>query len=142
MAKMNNLNKCMFDGNLGRDAQIFPYDDGNKKMAALSIATNDSIGDKEYTNWHRVIVFGKIVDAIEKLYKKGKHVLVEGARHQVREYTDSEGVKKFTSEFVINGFGSSIRLMGGAPTAAAAGDAAVPEALTPEVLPDDEKPPF
>ncbi len=74
---MNTLrNQVQLIGNLGNDPEIITYDN-NKKMAKISLATNESYtnakGEKiENTQWHKVVFFGKTVGIVEKYLQKGK----------------------------------------------------------------------
>lgn len=108
------MNKVLLTGNLGRDPQIYDDKEDSKPMAVLSMATNEFVGSgddrKKFTEWHRVVVFGAIVAAIKKYYKKGKSVEVEG-RLRTRKWADAEGITRWTTEIVSR----SIRLLGSAP---------------------------
>ena len=80
--------------------------EGGKKLANLSIATNEVYykenGDKvEKTEWHRVTAWGKTADIIEKYVTKGKEIAIEGKLTH-RSYDDKDGVKRFITEVVAN----------------------------------------
>ena len=103
---MNTLrNQVQLIGNLGNDPEIITYDN-NKKMAKISLATNESYtnakGEKiENTQWHKVVFFGKIVEVVEQYLQKGKEVLISG-KITYSEYTDKEGNKRYSTEIVAN----------------------------------------
>lgn len=99
---MNNLkNKVQLIGNLGNAPEIKVLD-GGKKLARISLATNETYknakGEKiTETQWHNVIAWDKTAEIVEKYFTKGLEVLVEGKLVN-RNYTDKEGVKKYVTE--------------------------------------------
>lgn len=103
---MNALkNKVQLIGNVGQDPEIKNFE-GGKKLAHLTIATNDSYrndkGEKvEQTEWHRVIAWGKTAEIIEKFVTKGKEVAIEGKLTH-RSYDDKNGEKRYITEVVVN----------------------------------------
>ena len=105
---MNSLkNKVQLIGNLGNAPEIKTLD-GGKKLARLSLATNESYknakGEKiTETQWHNVIVWDKTAEIIEKYFTKGLEVMVEGKLIN-RNYTDKDGIKRYTTEVQANEF--------------------------------------
>jgi single-strand DNA-binding protein len=103
---MNALrNKVQLIGNIGMTPEIKTLD-GGKKLAKMSIATNESYKNAKgelvkETQWHNLIAWGKTADIIEKYLKKGSEVAIEGKLIN-RNYTDKEGVKKYITEIQIN----------------------------------------
>ncbi len=103
---MNALrNKVQLIGNLGANPEIKTLD-GGKKLAKMTIATNESYknskGEKiTETQWHNLIAWGKTVDIIEKYLTKGSEVAIEGKLLN-RSYTDKEGQKRYITEIQIN----------------------------------------
>ena len=103
---MNTLkNKVQLIGHVGQDPEIKNLE-GGKKIATISIATNDSYtnakGEKvEQTEWHRVIAWGKTAEIIEKYVQKGKEIAIEGKLSN-RSYDDANGVKRYVTEVVVN----------------------------------------
>ena len=94
-------NKVQLIGNLGNAPEIKILD-GGKKLARLSLATNETYknakGEKiTETQWHNVIAWDKTAEIVEKYFTKGLEVLVEGKLVN-RNYTDKEGVKKYVTE--------------------------------------------
>jgi single-strand DNA-binding protein len=92
-----SLNKCFLIGHLGQDPEIKVSPSGDK-YARFSVATTErwknAQGEKqEKTEWHNIVVNGKLVDVVEKYLHKGQQVSVEG-KIQYREYTDRDGTKK------------------------------------------------
>lgn len=105
---MNNLrNKVQLIGHLGMNPDVRTTDSG-KKMARLSIATNETYknGKGEWVNdtqWHNVIAWGKTAEIAEKSLQKGTEVLVEGKLVH-REYTDKTGTKRYATDVVASEF--------------------------------------
>lgn len=98
-------NKVQLIGHVGQEPEIKTFD-GGKKVANLTIATNDYyINDKgekvEQTEWHRVTAWGKVADIIEKYVEKGKEIAIEGKLTH-RSYDDKDGTKRYISEVVVN----------------------------------------
>jgi single-strand DNA-binding protein len=111
-----SLNKVSLIGNLGNDPEIRNLPNGGK-VANLSIATSESWRDKnsgerkEKTEWHRVVVFNEnLVKIIEQYVHKGDKVYVEGSL-QTRKWTDQGGAEKYSTEVVLNGFGSVLTML-------------------------------
>ena len=104
---MNTLkNRVQLIGNVGNDPEIKNLD-GGKKLASLSIATNESYtNDKgervEQTEWHRVTAWGKTAEIIEKYVTKGKEVAIEGKLSH-RSYDDKNGEKRYITEIIVSG---------------------------------------
>lgn len=98
-------NKVQLIGNVGNDPEIKNFD-GGKKVANLTIATNDSYkndkGEKvEQTEWHKVVAWGKTADIIEKYVSKGIQIAIEGKLTH-RSYDDKNGEKRYITEVVAN----------------------------------------
>ena len=97
-------NKVQLIGHVGQDPEIKQLENG--RVANFTIATNESYtnakGEKvEQTEWHRVSAWGKTVDIIEQLLKKGSHVAIEGKLTH-RSYDDKDGNKRYITEVVAN----------------------------------------
>jgi len=100
-----SLNKVMLIGHLGRDPEIRFMPSG-KAVANFSMATTESWSDKdgnkeERTEWHRIVVFGKLAEICNQYLSKGRQVYIEG-RLQTREWEDKEGNKRTTTEVVVS----------------------------------------
>lgn len=100
------INKVILIGNLGKDPEV-RFTPGGQAVANFNIATSESWTDKntqqkvEKTEWHRIVVWGKLAELCGEYLKKGRQCYVEG-RLQTREWTDKEGQKKYTTEIVAN----------------------------------------
>lgn len=113
------LNKVLLMGNLGRDPEV-RFTTGGTSVANFSIATNESWKDKngqlqEKTEWHRIVVWGKLAELCGEYLKKGRQAFIEG-RLQTREWTDKEGKKNYSTEIVAN----NVQFIGGRPEGAGA----------------------
>jgi len=103
---MNALrNKVQLIGHVGQDPEIKNLD-GGKKVANVTIATNDSYtndkGEKvEQTEWHKAVAWGKTAEIIEKYVTKGKEIALEG-KLTYRSYEDKNGEKRFLTEVVVH----------------------------------------
>jgi len=98
-------NTVQLIGHVGQEPEIKTFD-GGKKLANLTIATNDSYkndkGEKvETTEWHKVVAWGKTADIIEKYVTKGKEIAIEGKLTH-RSYDDKNGEKRYITEVVVN----------------------------------------
>ncbi|MCY1003953.1 single-stranded DNA-binding protein [Myxococcus sp. MISCRS1] len=97
------VNKVMLIGNLGGDPEV-RFTTNGLAVANFRIATSESWTDKEgkkqeRTEWHRIVVWGKLAELCGEYLKKGRKVWVEG-RLQTREWTDKEDRKNYTTEVV------------------------------------------
>ena len=94
-----SLNNIHLIGNTGRDPEIRATSSGTR-VANLSLATTDGWGDREKTNWHRLVVFGKLVDVVEQYVKKGDRIYVSG-RMEYDSY-ERDGQTIPTAEVVVD----------------------------------------
>ena len=98
-------NSVQLIGNLGGDPDVKEFE-GGKKKASFSIATTDTYknakGEKiKDTQWHNVVIWGKLAGVAEKYLKKGSQVAVEGKLTH-RSYETSAGEKRYVTEIVVN----------------------------------------
>ena len=103
---MLNMNRATLLGHAGRDPEIRDLNNGEKD-ATSTLATTEKWKDREgqpaeATEWHRVVVYGPTVAAVETMLRKGDAVLVEG-RIATREYRDREDVARTVTEIVVAG---------------------------------------
>jgi single-strand DNA-binding protein len=111
-----SVNKVILVGNLGKDPEVRRMQNGNP-VVNLSVATSESWRDKatgerkEKTEWHRVVIFSEGLAKIAEQYlKKGSKIYLEGAL-QTRKYTDAQGVEKYSTEIVLQGFNSTLTML-------------------------------
>ena len=102
---MGSLNKALIIGRLGKDPEV-RYTQGGQAVASFSVATdskwtNKSGEKQEKTEWHRIKAWGKLAELAGEYLAKGRQVYVEG-RIETSEYTDKEGVKKYSTEIVAD----------------------------------------
>jgi single-strand DNA-binding protein len=115
-----SVNKVMLVGNLGRDPET-RYTGGGQAVANFSVATSETYKDKngerqKRTEWHKIVVWGKLAEIAQQYLKKGSLVFIEG-RIQSREWQDKEGQKRTSFEIVASNF----RMLGSRAEGAAAG---------------------
>lgn len=105
---MAYLNKVMIIGNIGKDPEYKNLQNG--KVANFSIATTrrwkDNNGEtKEQTDWHSIVVFGKMVDTMQNLHIcKGTSLYVEGEIHNRSWTENTTGLKRYTTEIQVMNF--------------------------------------
>lgn len=108
------LNKATLIGNVGSDPEVKTMPSGDK-VANLSLATSERWKDKstgerkEKTEWHRVVVFGKLADVVESYVKKGSKLYIEG-KIQTRKW-EKDGVDRYSTEIVLQGFGGTMVML-------------------------------
>lgn len=111
MAK--GINKVILVGNLGQDPEI-RHTANSTAVANLRIATSESWKDKqtgeqrENTEWHSVVLFGKTAEIAGQYLKKGRQVYLEG-KLQTRKWQDKSGNDRYTTEIVAN----DMQMLGG-----------------------------
>lgn len=100
------VNKVILVGNLGNDPDVRFTPNGNA-VANLSVATSESWKDKntgqpeERTEWHRVVIFGKLAEFAQQYLRKGSKVYIEG-KLQTRKWQGQDGQDKYTTEVVVD----------------------------------------
>ncbi len=113
---MRGINKVILVGTLGRDPEIRYAPNGNA-IANLSVATSEQWTDKntgqkqERTEWHRVVIFGKLAEIAGEYLRKGSQCYFEG-KLQTRKWTDQNGVDRYTTEVVVDQRGT-MQMLGG-----------------------------
>ena len=113
-----SLNKVMLIGNLGRDPEVRSFQNGGK-VCNLRIATSETWKDRntgerrEKTEWQSVAVFSEgLVRVCEQYLRKGSKVYVEG-QLQTRKWQDQSGQDRYSTEVVLQGFGSTLTMLDG-----------------------------
>ncbi len=111
------INKVILVGNLGNDPEIRYMPNGGA-VANITIATSDSWRDKatgeqrEKTEWHRVVLFGKLAEVAGEYLRKGSQVYIEG-QLQTRKWQNQQGQDQYTTEVVVQGFNGVMQMLGG-----------------------------
>jgi single-strand DNA-binding protein len=98
-----SVNKVILVGRLGRDPET-RYTGGGQAVCNFSLATDETFKDRsgekqKRTEWHKIVVWGKLAELVQQYLKKGREVYLEG-RIQSREWTDKEGQKRTSYEIV------------------------------------------
>jgi len=113
-----SLNKVMLIGNLGRDPEVRSFQNGGK-VCNLRIATSETWKDRntgerrEKTEWHSVAIFNEgLVRVAEQYLRKGSKVYIEG-QLQTRKWQDQSGQDRYSTEVVLQGFGSTLTMLDG-----------------------------
>lgn len=116
------VNKVILVGNVGQDPEM-RYMPSGGAVCNLSIATSESWNDKqtgekkEQTEWHRVVLFGKLAEIAGEYVKKGTQLYIEG-KLQTRKWTDQSGVDRYSTEVVVKVDGT-MQMLGGNKQSAA-----------------------
>ena len=97
------VNKVQLLGNIGKDPEVRETKAGN--VANMVIATSERYTDKsgqkqEKTEWHNLVVFGKLADVVAKYVKKGDKLYVEGSI-TTRKWEDKEGNTRYNTEIKV-----------------------------------------
>jgi len=110
-----SVNKAIILGRVGQDPKIM--DGRNGKFATFSIATTDRAYTKqdgtvipERTEWHNIVVNGKLVQIVESFVKKGTMLYIEG-QIRTRKYTDNSNIERSSTEIHIGGMDSKMELL-------------------------------
>jgi len=112
---MANLrNSVQLIGRLGKDPEVKTFETG-KRLATITLATNEIYknhkGEKvSDTQWHSLVIWGKLVDIVSKYLKKGSEIAIEGKLVH-RTYETSGGDKKYVTEITVN----DLVMLGGKP---------------------------
>jgi len=107
------VNKAIIVGTLGQDPEV-RYTANGGAVANISVATNESWRDKatgeaqERTEWHRIVMFGKLAEIAQQYLKKGSQAYFEG-RIQTRKWQDQSGNDRYSTEIVAN----EMQMLGG-----------------------------
>ena len=109
---MSGINKVILIGRLGADPEVKTVT-GGQTVARLSVATSENWTDREgkkqeRTEWHRVVVWGKLAELCGKYLTKGRQAYIEG-RIQTRSWEDQQGQKRYSTEVVAN----TVQFLGG-----------------------------
>jgi len=107
------INKVILVGNLGADPEV-RYMPSGGAVTNLRVATTDSWKDKqsgeqqERTEWHRIVLFGRLAEIAGEYLRKGSQVYLEG-RLQTRKWQGQDGNDRYTTEIVAN----DMQMLGG-----------------------------
>jgi len=111
-----SVNKVMLLGNLGADPDV-RYTPSGDAVANVRLATSESWKDKntgapqERTEWHRIVMFGKLAEIVKQYLHKGSKIYVEGKQH-TRKWQGQDGQDRYTTEVVVDINGTMVMLDG------------------------------
>ncbi|WP_187488949.1 single-stranded DNA-binding protein [Duffyella gerundensis] len=117
------VNKVILVGNLGQDPEVRYMPNGGA-VANITLATSETWRDKqtgenrELTEWHRVVLFGKLAEVAGEYLRKGSQVYIEG-QLRTRKWQGTDGQDKYTTEIVVN-TGGTMQMLGGRGNSAGA----------------------
>ena len=100
------INKAVIVGTLGKDPEIKYAANGNA-VVNVSVATNESWKDRdtgekqERTEWHRIVMFGRLGEIASQYLKKGSQAYFEG-RIKTSKWQDDSGMDRYSTEIVVN----------------------------------------
>jgi len=100
------VNRVTLIGRVGKDPEI-KHLDGDRTVVNFTLATSEKYKDKETTEWHRIVIWGKLAEVVEKYVHKGDLLYLEG-RIQSREY-EKDGQKQRAYEIIAN----QMKMLGG-----------------------------
>lgn len=111
-----SVNKVILLGRLGQDPEL-KYTPNGAAVCSFSMATTESWTDKqgqkqEKTEWHKIVVWGKLAELCNQYLAKGRQAFVEG-RLQTRSWDDKDGVKRYTTEVMA----ATVQFIGGSSNA-------------------------
>ncbi len=135
------VNKVIIVGNLGKDPEI-RYMPSGGAAANITIATSESWKDKtsgeqkDRTEWHRVVFFGKLAEIVGEYLKKGSQVYVEGSL-RTNKWQDKSGNDRYTTEIIAK----EMQMIGGKSDKPAASSTTQRPAPADDPF-NDDLPPF
>lgn len=143
-----SVNKAILVGRLGRDPES-RFTSSGQQVCNFTLATDESFKDRagerqKRTEWHRIVLWGRLAEISQQYLKRGTQVYIEG-RIQTRQWDDRSGNKRTTTEIIANvmrilssrGEGAGA----GAPIEASAGaDFEEPHAANESAISDEDIP--
>lgn len=105
-----SLNRVMLIGRCGKDAEVRTV--GDNKVASFTLATTEKYKDRngqlqENTEWHNIVIWGKLAEVAERYVQKGSQLFIEG-KIKTEKYSGNDGVEKYTTKI----YASSMQLLG------------------------------
>jgi single-strand DNA-binding protein len=128
MRDTNSLNRVILIGRLGQKPELRVLAQQERSVARFSLATNERVFNRassetsDRTEWHRIVVWGKLAEFCEKYLDKGRQVIVEG-KLRTRSWQDRDGNKRTTTEIEA----LNVVLLGGRREGAAEAEPYPPE---------------
>ena len=111
---MSGINKVILIGRLGQDPEV-RYTPSGQAVANFSMATSENWTGKdgqkqERTEWHRIVVWGRLAELCKDYLRKGRQVYIDG-KLQTRSWDDKDGKKRYTTEIIAN----TVQFLGASP---------------------------
>ena len=122
------INKVILVGNVGGDPEVRTTESG-VKVARIRLATSERYTDKqsgerkELTEWHTITLWRGLADIVDRYVHKGSQLYIEG-RLRTREWTDTNNIKRYTTEILAD----NMQLLGSRSDGQGAAPAAAPSA--------------
>jgi len=108
-----SVNKVILVGRLGKDPET-RYTGSGQQVCNFSMATDETYKDRagerqKRTEWHKIVMWGKLAEIAQQYLKRGSLIYVEG-RIQTRQWDDqATGTKRYMTEIVAN----TMKMLGG-----------------------------
>ncbi|MEX6426723.1 single-stranded DNA-binding protein [Providencia manganoxydans] len=109
------VNKATILGHLGKDPEV-RYSPSGTAFTKFSLATSESWNDKntgekrEKTEWHNIVIQGKLAEVAGEYLRKGSQVYIEG-KIKTRKYQGNDGQDKYITEIVV-GINGTMQMLG------------------------------
>lgn len=110
---MSGINKVILVGNMGKDPEMRSFPSG-ERVASFSVATSrkwrDKVNreEKQNTEWHNIIAFGKLAEICDQYLHKGDQVYIEGYL-KTDKYTSKDGIERYTTKIIAE----QLQMLGG-----------------------------
>ncbi len=109
------LNRIQLIGNLGKDPD-YKETTGGQGVCKISLATTEKYTNKagekiKTTEWHNIVLWGKLAEVCREYLRKGNLIYIEGAI-KTRKWDNQEGATQYTTEII----GKSMQMLGGKPS--------------------------
>jgi single-strand DNA-binding protein len=110
------MNKVQLIGHLGADV-VIKFTPKGVAVVNVSVATQSAWKDKDtgekknITEWHRVVIFGKLAEVAGEYLHKGSHVFIEGSLRTRKWIDKKDKTDRWTTEIVLSGYGSVLKML-------------------------------
>ena len=113
------INKVILIGNIGAKPEIRNTQKGDK-VASFTIATSENWKDQQgqqqtRTEWHKIVIFGKLTQIVESYLDKGSKIYIEG-QLRTRKWTNQQGQDQYSTEVVLTQFKGSLQMLDAKPS--------------------------
>jgi single-strand DNA-binding protein len=138
---MSSINKVILIGRVGKEPEIRKV--GDSSVANFSLATSEKYKDKsgntqESTEWHNIVIWGKLAEVVEKYVSKGSQLYLEG-KITTRKWQDKDGNDRYTTEINVR----ELTMLGGlSENQSSGGTGSSPKPKVSDDLPVNDDLPF